>query len=179
MVFRVALIGHSQLPSIPDYDDVSFTEFKSRGAHISHLSDPNRFNVNAIRNNQWDCIILFLGGNDLCVSRNPNKVENDLETLINSFNANLILVTEIESRVYEPRFRRRFRITTEEYNGLARAVNRKLKRRARHWRQGVRLIHCPPSYNIAGRDGIHFGDLGTLSLINKYKGAIRHARNNQ
>ena len=67
MVFRVALIGHSQLPPIDNYEDIEFTQFKSRGVCIKHINDPARFNVDAIFGTQWDCIILFLGGNDLCV----------------------------------------------------------------------------------------------------------------
>ena len=37
MVYEVALIGHSQLPTVKDYDDVVFREFNSEGAHTHHV----------------------------------------------------------------------------------------------------------------------------------------------
>ena len=61
MVYHVALIGHSQLPTVPDYEDVRFTVFKVKGAHVRDLWDPNRFDL-SIFTTHWDCAILFIGG---------------------------------------------------------------------------------------------------------------------
>ena len=175
MVYEVALIGHSQLPSLRDYDDVVIREFKSRGAHIQHVLNSDRFDSARIRNKQWDCVILFLGGNDLCSSRDADQVVNHLLDLANAISASTILITEIETRTYYPRFQERYGITTKDYNILATRTNQKLKRRAKS-QQTFRVIHCPHSYNLDSRDGIHITPQAETSLIIKYQAAIRHAR---
>ena len=171
MVFRVALVGHSQLPAIEDYDEVEFELFKIPGARIKDFKYSER-----IRSNEWDCVIIFLGGNDLCDHHDADQVVNELLELVSEIQARSIILTQIEKRTYSPARERRHGITTEQYNSLANVTNNKLKRRKRSLGT-FHLIHCPAGYNLDSRDGgIHFSETAARSLTTRYMGAIRHAQ---
>ena len=174
MVYRVALVGHSQLPEIDDYDNVEFEHFKIRGARISTFEESEYFDY--ICSNAWNCVIIFLGGNDLCDHHSADQVVNDLLNFVDQTRARTVLVTKIEKRTYRRALERRYNTTTVEYNSLANTANNKLRRRERS-RGTFHLIHCPPAYNLNSIDqGIHFDEIATRSLINRYEGAIRNAR---
>ena len=76
MVYKVALVGHSQLPEIEDYDDVEFELLKIRGARIRTFEESNCFG--RICSEEWDCVIIFLRGNDICDHHDAEQVVNDL-----------------------------------------------------------------------------------------------------
>ena len=82
MVFRVALVGHSQLPEIEDYDDVVFESFQIRGARVRDFRQSDQ--IERIRSNEWNCVIVFLGGNDLCDHHDANQVVNELLELVDN-----------------------------------------------------------------------------------------------
>ena len=174
MVYRVALVGHSQLPYIEDYEDVEFEHFKKKGARIGTFTDSSCFG--RICSDQWDCVIIFLGGNDLCDHHNADQMVNDLMRLVGQVRASTILVTEIEKRTYRPDLASKYNTTTEQYMRLATTANNKLRRKSSSLGT-FHLIHLPSSYNRETVDGgIHFNEIASRSLIAKYAGAIRHAR---
>ena len=173
MVFKVALVGHSQLPYIDDYDDVEFEQFKIGGARIKTFTEGS--NYERICSNEWDCVILFLGGNDLCDHHDAYQMVTELMTFVNDIRAPLKLVTEVEKRTYSSQLEDRYNTTTQQYMRLASTANNKLKHRKKSG--AFRLIHSPSSYNINSRDGgIHFGEIAYRSLVERYVGAINRAR---
>ena len=177
MPYQVALIGHSQLPWIEDYEDVRFSLFKRGGAQIADIYDSNRFDTESIFHSNWDCVFLFLGGNDLCTHHNAARVVDDLLSLVDKIQAEAKFITAIEPRTYYPHNAERYNITTEDYNRMRRIANTKLKTIARQWKE-FRTINCPPSYNEDSPDGIHFCNEARALLIQKYWTAIGHARGN-
>ena len=98
MVYKVALVGHSQLPYIEDYDDVEFEQFKIGGAKIKTFTEDS--NYGRICSDEWDCVILFLGGNDLCEHHDAGQMVTDLMTFVGEIRAQKIFVTEVEKRTY-------------------------------------------------------------------------------
>ena len=173
MVFKVALVGHSQLPYIEDYDDVEFEQFKKGGARIEDFTKGS--NYERICSDEWDCVILFLGGNDLCDHHDASQMVTELMNFVDDIRAPLKLVTEIEKRTYSRRLGEQHNITNEQYRRLAACANNKLKHRKNSG--AFQLIHTPSSYNNNTRDGgIHFGEIAERSLITRYVGAISRAR---
>ena len=174
MVYKVALVGHSQLPDIEDYDDVEFEQFKRSGARITTFTEGHDFN--RICSNEWDCVIIFLGGNDLCDHHDASLMVRDLLDFVSEIRAQTIFVTEVEKRFYNRDLEIQHNTTTQQYMRLATIANNQLRRRAKA--KTFRLIHLPSSYNLNSRDGgIHFGDLAIRSLISKYVGNINRVRN--
>ena len=174
MVYKVALVGHSQLPYVEDYDDVEFEQFKIGGARIEDFTKGN--NYERICSDEWDCVILFLGGNDLCDHHDALQMVTELMAFVDDIRAPLKLVTEVEKRTYSRQLGERYNITTQQYMRLASVSNNKLKHRKNSG--AFRLIHTPSSYNTNSRDGgIHFGEIAYRSLIERYVRAINRARN--
>ena len=173
MVYKVALVGHSQLPHIDDFDDLEFEQFKIGGARIESFTKGSDYE--RICSDEWDCVILFLGGNDLSDHYDASTMVNDLMGFVDDIRAPLKLVTEIEPRTYSKRFADQHKITTEQYKGLAKCANNKLKNLKKS--RGFQLIHTPSSYNNNSRDGIHIGEIGVRSLIERYLARISRNRN--
>lgn len=173
MVFRVALVGHSQLPYIDNYDDVEFKRFKKGGARIRTFTQGSDYE--RICSDEWDCVILFLGGNDLCDHHNASKTVSELMRFVDAISAPLKLVTEIENRTYDQLLGGAHNIDNDQYKHIAKCANNKLNHLKRS--RGFKLIHTPASYNIGSRDGIHLGETGERSLIARYVGTINRWRN--
>ena len=167
MVFRVALVGHSQLPYIDNYDDVEFKRFKKGGARIRTFTQGSDYE--RICSDEWDCVILFLGGNDLCDHHNASEMVADLMNFVNDIRAPLKLVTEIENCTYSRRLGEQHNITTDQYRRLAKCANNKLSHIKKS--RAFQLIHTPSSYNNDARDGIHFGEIAERSLMIKIRGS--------
>ena len=63
-MYRVALVGHSNLPVFPGWENVQVEIFKVNGAKLTDLRDEQRFG-RALFTTNWDCVVIFLGGNDV------------------------------------------------------------------------------------------------------------------
>ena len=174
MVYKVALVGHSQLPYIEDYDDVEFEQFKISGARIEDFTKGSDYE--RICSDEWNCVILFLGGNDLCDHHNAYQMVTELMTFVGDIRAPEKFVTEVEKRTYNSQLELRYNTTTQQYMQLATAANNQLRHKKKSG--AFRLIHTPSSYNLNSRDGgIHFGNIAYRSLIERYVGTIHRARN--
>ena len=168
---NVLIVGHSQTPRINSYGDVNITCIKRPSACIEDLEGIDRLY------DQWDIVILFIGGNDLCFNE-PRTVADDIINLVGNLNCSMkVYVTLVETRWYDEERARKYNITTEEYNDRARACSNLLTRHARRTKQ-FRTIRCPPSYNNNSPEGIHFDEVAKASLFSKYKNAIPRASDN-
>ena len=173
-MYRVALVGHSNLPVFPSWGDVQVEVFKERGAYLTDLTDRRRFG-GALFTTHWDCVVLFLGGNDIAVERNQDSLYYRHLEAFQALHTNKLIVTDLEPRQYNRANQIRFGITTREYQAIANIVNKKLKRYARRT-ANVELIHIPPAYLEDSVDGIHLSDEGQGHLIRKYKKVITAIR---
>ena len=175
-MYTVALVGHSNLPVFPSYEDVRVEIFKSKGALLTDIWDPLRFEQRMLQQ-RWDCVILFLGGNDLADCHNPKIVFERFTKVLKAFeHVPKVFVTDVEPRNYTPEKERRFKITNKQYRDLRDMVNNRLKRYAKSTRS-FQLVHVPPGYQKDSHDqGIHLGLRGERELIGKYKNKIRDHR---
>ena len=166
-MFSVALVGHSGLPDFPSYDDVIVESFKSRGAILTDIWS-SRFSPRMLQQN-WDCVILFLGGNDLRYCRDQEELFDRFLACFHAFNTSKIFVTDLEPRTYYDETQ--WGISTEVYRGLSGVVNNRLRRYCKN-RPNIDLLHVPPAYFSDTDDGIHLGPNGMSNLVAKYKKAI-------
>ena len=176
-MYSVALIGHSNLPVFPSYGDVQISHFKCRGALLSDIRNPRKFDQRMLETH-WNCVILFLGGNDLAVHKDQKPIFNlFLEVLKALKKADKVLVTDIEPRTYSRAKEIQFGITTRQYNKRKDIINNQWKRYAKRTRS-FQLIHVPPGYQVDSHDrGIHLGIEGQRNLIRKYKDWIWKCQN--
>ena len=171
MVVRVAIVGHSQLPVIADYEDIKITRYFRPGAKLDYIDDRE---CASLLRRSWDIVIIFLGGNDICQT-NPNLVADRALAIVRRLNAHEVFLVNAETRVYYPARAAQFEITTEEYQIRANAYNQRLKRLARSTKV-FRSVHLPPGYSANSGDGIHFNTRGKLALIAKFKRTIANAK---
>ena len=174
-MYRVALVGHSNLPEIPIWGGVRVELFKERGAELLDLVQRRRFS-GALYATHWDCVVLFLGGNDLARCRSPYVMYWRFSDAFDVHDYDRLMVTDLEPHLYNRELALRHGITTEQYTPLANVIDKKLRRRARRDRQTIQLIHVPSGYMVGSREGIHLSPSGEQKLIEKYKKVINAYR---
>ena len=168
---KVAFVGHSNLPRIPNWDGVQVELFKEGGAGLIDIVEQNSKFRRELFTTHWQIIVLFLGGNDLNSCRNVDEVYARFMRAYQALHFDWLVVTEIEPRVYNRQLAARFRINTERYETLRKVVNKRVKRHAKRTRN-INFIHIPPKYMLGSVDGIHLSTEGAAYLVQKYKGVI-------
>ena len=169
-MYRVALVGHSNLPVFPGWENVQVEIFKVNGAKLTDLRDEQRFG-RALFTTNWDCVVIFLGGNDVAKCKNPDNLYNRYMDAFRVLHTNQLVVTDLEPRTYNRANRIRYNITTAEYKTVSDVLNKRLKRYAKRT-ANVQLVHIPPGYLEDSVDGIHLSLNGQRKLIDRYKGYI-------
>lgn len=166
-MYRVALVGHSNLPVFPGWGNAQIESFKVQGAKLTDLRDQHKFGASLFTTN-WDCVIVFLGGNDIAGCRNQDDLFNRYLSAFRVLHTTKLVVTEVEPRTYNREYQSRFGINTLTYNTIAKILNKKLKRYAKRT-SNVELVHIPSGYMNGSVDGIHLSPEGQQHLITKYK----------
>ena len=170
----VAVIGHSNLPEIASWDNFHVETFKVRGARLIELIQREKFPKRLYTNN-WDYVILFLGGNDIAKCRCQDLLYLRFKTVHDIFPCKCFLLTDIEPRKYTPEKAKLFKIETRQYQITANVVNLKLRGLKKRHKNQIQLVHIPPGYMIASHDGIHLSPEGERLLVRRYKSIIRTA----
>lgn len=170
VVFKVTLVGHSQLPATwPSYGEgdeaVEVRLFRSPGGTFRR----NRVLREVL---EWphDLTVLWLGPNDICNRARPIVLANDIREL----------VREIENRcgskvliaLSEPRtgHRRSGGLEPGGYNRVAFSANRRFRRSLR---DHVFLdFTAPPYQRELGQDGVHFTAVGRETIQQKIRRMI-------
>ena len=164
---RVALIGHSQVFPIDDYDDVEFITVRVSGALIQNAYGGD---IRECIETEPDAIFVWLGGNDLRHHSAGNTVNQLMELVgfLETFTNNIYLLS-VEYRLYPTA------TETERYLARAKAVNRSLTRLAGGTGR-FRTINIGSEVMAADSpDDIHFGPNGQQWTLNKIQTAIAHA----
>ena len=117
-MFRVALIGHSQVPTSYEYGYQDFNVrvyvYRRPGARIKDVRlDPI---FRSFWRHRFDVTFVFIGGNDLEKETNPRAVGDEYCHLLRQLNGKdaACIPTTIERREL-PAYHR-FQITQSEYN---------------------------------------------------------------
>ena len=171
-MYKVAVVGHSQIPKHIDIRDpnVSVKIFRRSGARLEHI---NELPFHEIFDSQYDLLVLFLGGNDIATY--PEEIEriiHDLKGLLLKYKAvaQEVVYVLIEGRQYPDN--NRFGITNKVYESCRKRVNRNIRRFL--MRQGIRSFNTTDYYfsNNVAKDGIHFNPAALNQLVQKIKDLI-------
>ena len=174
-MFKVAIVGHSQVPShlnnLPSPIDVQI--FRSPGAtarsffYNEHLT--------AVFNGRYDMVILWLGSNDIHPRCQVKDIVNNIKHIVEQLEARCtprVKICLVEPRLTEIRWRPR--IEQEIYNKVAKGVNNKLQKRALPGKEFISFGAKPFLYSLRS-DGIHFDREGRERVKDKLRGAINKA----
>ena len=177
MVYRVAIIGHSQVPRnfIQAIDDVEIRIYRKPGARLARFEDYEEFEE--VFNWHHDLNIIFMGGNDI-PQMSAGDIAQQLIALAGRFvalgqDATLVL---IEPRQYTG-FSQEY---ADNYKLEMLRVNRKIKRKTQRNTACYTLINYTASpYQTGHRlDGVHFTPLCQAYIKAKMINCILHHKNN-
>ena len=174
MVFKVAIVGHSQVPTnIPAFNGVEIKFFRRTGAKLVHLHQSPLIDVYNYRPN---LCVLYMGGNDIA---GPNV---DCREIIKGLRDTLLSLKDIAQKVVfvnieERRYAigNRHGIDTETYNTHRKWVKSNLRRFLRINDIGTINVSGPwfPSQRV---DGVHFNKEAKKVLVRKICFCIQGSR---
>ena len=149
-MFRVALLGHSQIPRRLDHhiEGVEVTIFRAPGGKVTNFLKDNR--LNRILNFEHDLAIIWLGSNDLEYGGTSRLTVDSLISVANLVEEQChsrVILVELENRKYPPYNER---IPEGDYMRLKRAVNKKIQKHR------FKYIHFRTSQFELDVDGVHF-----------------------
>ena len=174
MVFKVAIVGHSQVPtSVPAFDGVEIRIFRRSGARLIHLEQSPLRDVFEYRPN---LCIFYMGGNDIAVSNvDCREVIKHIRDALLSLKdiAQKVVFVNIEERRYA--VGNRHGVDTETYNTCRKWVNNNLRRFLRINHIGTINV-SGPWFASQSVDGVHFNKEAKRVLIRKICSYIRGSR---
>lgn len=185
---RALVLGHSFVRRVVEFIDLQqANDSYRRDLNLSEACDVEIFGVGGrtvdkvirmdlevIKRNAPNIVVLELGSNDICDSHcDADTVALSIvaltELLIKSFSVPFVVVCQILPRMHTP---------FQGYNERVQKVNTLLREAlqninsAKFWRHRG-LVN--PAKNVYARDGIHLNDLGNEALYRSYRGAILFA----
>ena len=175
MVYKVAIVGHSQVPTnIPAINSVEIKIFRQSGARLVHLQQSPLRDVFNYRPN---LCIFYMGGNDIAVSNvDCHEVIKSIRDALLSLKdiAQKVVFVNIEERRYAVGNRRG--VDTETYNTHRKWVNNNLRRFLRINHIGTINV-SGPWFASQSVDGVHFNKEAKRVLIRKICFCIQGSRN--
>ena len=172
MVYKVAIVGHSQVPmQFPNIPGVEVRIFRRPGAKLEAAYDYTEFRNAANWNHNHT--ILFIGGNDIGIGplrQSVDQISTNLIQLCWHFHSSgsTVSLVLIEPRTFP------VRAVHKNYKSQADRINRKLKRYARHSQAPYHTINLNATPFREGHtgDGTHFNAATSQHIIAKMQNAI-------
>ena len=168
-MFRVAIIGHSLVPR-------SFNSPPGTPCHIFRkpggcFSDENCSEFQGLWEDNFDLVIMYLGGNDLAYL-GEIEVYNRARDFITrvSEHARIVSVCNIEHRFY-PEGSNRAHLNNK-YKRKRNVFNRKLKRYLYCQGHSMLDVGRPVFYHNRTSDGVHFSNISRAALERYFKRII-------
>ena len=171
MVVKVAIVGHSLVPRefVCDTPGVEVLVFRKPGATWVDL---NVREFSGFWGQNFDLVILMLGGNDLCLAEAYPVLCKCKEFVRAALQcANHVRVCSVESRDYD--LQSRFDITTSEFNVRRRRYNRMTRRWVRRIGHLFIDIGKPRITSERTRDGVHFNEVANQLIVRLFNRVIR------
>lgn len=165
---RVAVVGHSQVPSFLDVEEVELKIFRAPGGRADGFYSDSR--LNTVLEWEHDYCLLWLGSNDIESDTIPEEVVKDILEIVNSIEDNCgstVYPVQVEPRFYSDDYP----VSHDWYKKVQRAINRKLKRRLK----GKCFIHFNTAYWVEhlAADGVHWDSEGKECVRDRLEGFIR------
>ena len=139
-MFKVSLVGHSQLPNYLEVEGTEIRIFRAPGGHAETFFSDDRLN----RVLQWkhDHCILWLGSNDIAEGMSPEGLFNTIKEITKTIERECGAVVQIcllEPRIYSDE--EKAPISNLNYKKVMNSVNNRIKRFLRnatiHFNKGI------------------------------------------
>ena len=167
-MYKVSLVGHSQVPQTFNVNKVEIKIFRAPGGHASSFFSDNR--LNSVLSWKHDLCILWIGSNDISQETDIEILFNDLKEIVNNIEREcgaLVTICQIEPRIYSDNGP----ISTPDYVKIQRAVNKKIKRSLRN---PTINFNTKTYIEHLSSDGVHWNSEGRRLVENKLLTAIEN-----
>ena len=163
-MWKVALVGHSQIPPVFDFPNVEVKIFRAPGGRACNFPEDAR--MNKVLEWEHDLTILWIGSNDVNVNTTPEIIFNDIKSIC------FEIQVSCQSVVYicqvEPRVRTR-NISADQYKKYQTGINNRIKRSKIpniHF-NNLRFVE-----ELSG-DGVHWGEAGRVRVEAKFRKVVK------
>jgi len=159
-MWKVSLVGHSQLPPQLSVPDTEINIYRAPGGKATTFFSDER--LNDVLTWTHDLCILWLGSNDIREDSVPQEIVNDLVEVVESIEEScgaIVKVCLVEPRFYPGEDY----MTHETYKKVQRSINRKLQRRLSN---DFLHFNSHSWINSLSGDGVHW-DAEGKQLIRK------------
>ena len=163
-MFKVAIVGHSQVRSGPQVDDTEIRIYRVPGARADEFFDQESFN--SVLNWEHDLTLLWIGSNDIGEETQPNQLVNiilNIGYVIQENCNSKVIIVEIENRQYQSEHPV---ISNTRYQKIKRSVNRGLIKSEFY------CIHFNALMFTLVPDGVHFSTNAREHINQKMSGVI-------
>ena len=165
-MWKISLVGHSQLPDELPVNNAEIRIFKGPGGRADNFFNDTR--LNGVLQWKHDFCVLWLGSNDIDNIARPRDIANNIIRVVESIEEScqaIVWICLVEPRFYANRF-----MTEEDYRKVQRKINKILKGR------GNQVIHFNSSSWVADfrSDGVHWTEEGRERVNSKLKKAIQN-----
>ena len=166
-MWKVSLVGHSQIPSHLSAPDTEIRIFRAPGSRAATFFSDDR--LNEVLNWTHDLCILWLGSNDIKPSSTPQGIVDDLAQVVDSIEEScgaIVKVCLVEPRFYEEGDR----MPSDQYKRIQEAVNRRLKRKLSN---GFVQFNSNSWVTQLADDGVHWDEEGKQRIKRKFRRVIK------
>ena len=165
-MWKVSLVGHSQLPEQLTVSNTEIQIYRSPGARADEFFEDET--LREVLNWEHDLCILWLGSNDIDGETSPNEIAENIKEIIEEIEQECQAVVWI--CLVEPRFYTNGFMSDEDYRRAQRRINRVLKE------LGNQVIQFNGQQWIEALNsgGVHWTAEGKKRVKNKLRKAIKH-----
>ena len=159
-MYKVALVGHSQIPSNLNVENVEVKIFRAPGGKIARFHRDSRLNKVLLWKHQLT--FLWLGSNDITPTTSTGELINQIQMLTREIEekcGSKVIIIEIERREYPPH---KLIVEQEQYKKIRRAVNRALLRSKHFFTITFNAVRF-----VLASDGVHFEPQSRRQIANQ------------
>lgn len=165
-MWKVSLVGHSQLPDDLSINNAEIQIYRGPGGRADNFFEDER--LNEVLNWEHDLSILWLGSNDIDNETQPRDIANNILKVVESIEENcqaVVWICLVEPRLYTNGF-----MMEEDYRKVQRKINKILKEK------GNQVIHFNSNdwVEYLASDGIHWTVEGRKRVKSKLKKTIKN-----
>ena len=166
-MLRVALVGHSQLPSELEVDGADIEIFRAPGGKAYGFYEDER--LNEVLDWSGDLVILWLGSNDIKQNTHVSDVVDNIteikESIEEECGAEVVIIL-VEPRSYPDDYP----VNETRYKKIQRAINKKLERELPDTR--FLQFNTQMYQTELSSDGVHFTAEGQELIEDKIRDCI-------
>ena len=166
-MWKVSLVGHSQLPWDIEISGAEIRVFRAPGGRADSFYQDER--LCEVLEWEHDLCILWLGSNDIEEDSHPAEIAERIENIVDDIETSCKAIVHV--CLVEPRFYPGEEyMTHEQYGKIQRGINKKLRRRLNNM---FIQFNSGDWIDEIAEDGVHFTEAGKQRVKKRLRKTIK------